>query len=750
MIGTLAIVTALLIATGALLHVRSASRTHALVENEIRASIERKGKSLSEYHALALRGLVTDNAFGDVRRLVEAARHDDPHIAYGLFLDAELKPWVYTSPTTSGDSPAEHWREIGIGADFVTAQGPRSARRRVFNQEVFEFSAPVRDEAGQRLGVVVYGLWVAPLETALVKARQESRTLLLTSVGLLSALTIASLILGWVLVRRAAERITRPLADLTRATTALAAGNRNLQVDIHSQDELEDLGDSFNRMVGELNESYASLEALNRTLEQRVEDRTRELADKNRDLRLVLDTVNEGLLTVSRDGRLAQGRSAMIDRWFGGWDGATRAVDFFNRVNPLFAELFALGFEALLDDVLPMEVSLAQMPARLQHRGRDFLFNYLPIQEGDRLVGLLIAINDVTEQLALSHQEAQQRELLALFQGMMRERIVFLAFIDEASQQVEQIVSGKNDLPTQRRLVHTLKGNASSAALNVIAGLCHAIEDELEENQFVMVTPTVVTLRERWKTLQDTLLHFGGDRSRGAVEIEAPEFERLQQDILRGLSGNELMARLVSFRCTPASKLFARLAEQAQSLATRLGRGELSIEIEDHGLRLDLQRWGPVWSELVHLVRNAVDHGIEPSEERRAQGKSAQGRLRFALSRDNDALAIEVEDDGRGIDWDGLRRSARARGLPDQTQEDLQAALFAPGVSARTQVSDTSGRGIGMNALLERVRELGGTISLKSRPKAGTLWRLSFPVSPTEAPTISGVAATAALPMAIS
>ncbi|HEY0713112.1 MAG TPA: ATP-binding protein, partial [Polyangia bacterium] len=362
----------------------------------------------------------------------------------------------------------------------------------------------------------------------------------------------------------------------------------------------------------------------------------------------------------------------------------------------------------------------------------------------------LVAINDVTEQLALSHQEAQQRELLAVFQGVMRERLVFLAFFDEASHQVEQIVAGKNDLATQRRLVHTLKGNASSIGLNLIARLCHTIEDELDENQVVVVTPTVVALGERWKALQDTLAHFAGDLGRGTIEIEAHEMERLEVDISRGLAGQDLIARLASFRCTPIAKLFARLATDAQSLASRLGRGELQIEVDDRGLRLDLQRWGPLFAELVHLVRNAVDHGIEPSDQRRAEGKPERGRLRFGASCADETLVIDVEDDGRGIDWEGIGRSARIRGVPAETRDDLQAALFAPGVSARGQASETSGRGIGMDALRQRVQELGGTITLTTRAKQGTKWRLSFPLSRAVAPSVAGPAVAAHRPLAIS
>jgi two-component system chemotaxis sensor kinase CheA len=172
------------------------------------------------------------------------------------------------------------------------------------------------------------------------------------------------------------------------------------------------------------------------------------------------------------------------------------------------------------------------------------------------------------------------------------------------------------------------------------------------------------------------------------------------------------------------------LAAQARSLSQRLGKGEPLIEIQGDGTRLDPALWGPLFSELVHLVRNAVDHGFEAAEQRAASGKPSQPRLTLKSSLQNGQLTIEIEDDGRGIDWRAVARSAAKQGIVAETEAELTAALFADGVSTSERVSDTSGRGVGMAAVQARVRELGGNIRVASRAGLGTCWTLSFPYPP--------------------
>jgi two-component system chemotaxis sensor kinase CheA len=739
MIGTLSVVCAAVLVMVAVLHIWTVRDTLSLVEAKIRESIIRKGQGLVSNHAQALRGLVADNAFSDVRRLVEGTLREDPELVYALFLGSDGQPWAYASPTTPAipnpatrpgrARPEVSWRELNLDPSVATARGLRSIRRNVFEQDVFEFSAPVISEDGSVVGAVIYGVSGAPLERALAKARGDSRRSLVTAISLLGLLALGTMVFGIALARQAAGRITQPLAELTRATTALAAGDRTLRVSIRSQDELEGLGDAFNQMVGELNESYARLEGLNRTLEQRVDERTRELASRNRELRLVLDTVNEGLLGLTPDGCLAPEHSAIIDRWFGHYPARAPFGEYMKDIDRGFAETFELGYEALKDGVLPEELCLAQLPSRLLHGQREYKVAYLPIGDGGRDSGLLVVINDVTEQLQLAQQDAEQRELLAVFQGFSRDRTGFLAFFDEASELLEQVASGVQDIVTQKRLIHTLKGNAQLASLNLIAQLCHRAEDEIDEYQRVQVTATIVALRSRWLTLTQSLRALVGDRGRDVVEIKTHDLEHLCDELGRGVPPARIIQRLSALRFELVERSLERLAGHARALTRRLGKGDVIIDIEGRGLRLDPRRWNPLWSEMVHVVRNAVDHGFETAEERRAAGKPPRPRLRLgAYLRDNE-FAIELEDDGRGIDWPAVRQAAAARGIAAQTERELADALFTNGFTTRNEVSTTSGRGVGLSAVYARVQEFQGHVVVQSRPGVGTCMRFSFPLS---------------------
>jgi two-component system, chemotaxis family, sensor kinase CheA len=126
-------------------------------------------------------------------------------------------------------------------------------------------------------------------------------------------------------------------------------------------------------------------------------------------------------------------------------------------------------------------------------------------------------------------------------------------------------------------------------------------------------------------------------------------------------------------------------------------------------------------------LRNAVDHGLEPPAERAAQGKPEHGRLELATRVDGEEFVIEVTDDGRGINWPKLGLRAQAAGLPYETRADLEAALFHDGVSTADEVTELSGRGVGLAAVKEAVLALNGRIAVQSHPHKGATFIFRFP-----------------------
>jgi two-component system chemotaxis sensor kinase CheA len=143
----------------------------------------------------------------------------------------------------------------------------------------------------------------------------------------------------------------------------------------------------------------------------------------------------------------------------------------------------------------------------------------------------------------------------------------------------------------------------------------------------------------------------------------------------------------------------------------------------------DAEKGSKLWSALVHIVRNAVDHGLDTAEERNALGKPQQATLQLRARAEAGSVLIEIIDDGRGVAWERVRQRAAERGLPSASRADLIEALFAPELSTRDQVTAISGRGMGLSAMREEVESLGGSIRMESETGRGCSWVVRVPAA---------------------
>lgn len=215
----------------------------------------------------------------------------------------------------------------------------------------------------------------------------------------------------------------------------------------------------------------------------------------------------------------------------------------------------------------------------------------------------------------------------------------------------------------------------------------------------------------------------------GAVQLSRQEHVAFVDALVRSGADVSLIHEARSWRSPSTQSLVERLRGQVERIGRQLGK-EIDIDVVDDGHRVPREGMEPFFAGLVHVVRNAIDHGIEDAARREAAGKSSRGRVRLVATNTDGVFEVAIEDDGRGIDWDAVRQRALMKGLPAQTPDDLQRALFADGLSTRDEVTDISGRGVGLGAVREGCLALGGDVVGDTRPGQGTAFRFRFPTTP--------------------
>lgn len=194
----------------------------------------------------------------------------------------------------------------------------------------------------------------------------------------------------------------------------------------------------------------------------------------------------------------------------------------------------------------------------------------------------------------------------------------------------------------------------------------------------------------------------------------------------------DLRERIMAVRMIPIKTLFSKFHRLVRDLVTVTGKSA-DLEIEGEETELDKTVIEKIGDPLTHLIRNSMDHGLETPEERRAAGKPETGTVRLVAYQQGGKICIEVSDDGRGIDRDRVVQKAVEKGLipADQSLTDEQAfaLIFKPGFSTAPQVTELSGRGVGMDVVKRNVEELGGTIAIKSERGKGTQMRIALPLT---------------------
>jgi two-component system, chemotaxis family, sensor kinase CheA len=563
----------------------------------------------------------------------------------------------------------------------------------------------------------------------------------------ISAVTAVAVILLTVIGYLLYRQITGPISRMQSMMTEIAVNQdftRRLPVD-----RMDEVGHSivaFNGMV------------------EKIEAASAQIRQKTADMQAMLQNIPQGILTVVDGNTIHPEYSAFLESVFETTDIAGR--DLMELVfsdttlgADTLSQIEAIGGACIGEDVMNFEFNGHLMVGEVEKKMADGRIKILDLSwspitdDADMVIRLMLCVRDVTElrQLAAEANE-QKNELEMIGEILAVSPAKFAEFISSARRfldENEQIVYQNPEVTAFAiaklfRNMHTIKGNGRTYGLLHLANVVHAVEqhyDDLRHPETGVVWNQEFLLQElarvrvtidRYARINEVTL----GRNAPAMQTQSVERHILMidrkhiQDSLHRLETvntanlhelvavrNEVRQTLRLLGTESLAEMLTSVTDSLPALAADLGKLAPKVEIDDNGYVIHSHASALFRNVFMHLIRNAVDHGLETAEERRAQGKPEAGTIRLQMGVMDNMLHLALSDDGRGLALARIRQAAIEKQMIgiDQVVSDVELAqlIMRPGFSTRSEVTDVSGRGVGMDAVLDFVTREHGRIEIQ-------------------------------------
>jgi len=516
--------------------------------------------------------------------------------------------------------------------------------------------------------------------------------------------------------------------------------------------ELAIFQDSFNKMKKDLKETSDSLKEYSSSLEEKVEDRAK-------DLKNLLENLGQGFMVFDNDGIVQPGCSNVTLQLFG-----------CDPTNKKFSEVLQykkddkVALESWIKNVWKGKISFREMaplgPSSFEKFERYVELEYRPIFVEERgsskkLERVICIASDKTKERDLEKLADREKSQAHMVLKIISDRNGFQSMIREVKRNITDIkrdIIEKNekiDLKNIFRIMHTSKGAFSSYSMKELSSLAHRFEDqilEIEKNDinldedskmFNNLRTKINYLEEKLENfLEENKLIFEGGNESGDDLRQDKLLERFKKFIIDKEGSESKIYQDFSgeFYSKKISECFERFFPIVKELEERLGK-VLDLKIESSPIKINYQFYEPFILSCIHIFRNCADHGIEDTEERIANGKTPMGYITIRFKKVmSDKLQIAIKDDGRGITPKRIKDIAiskdilsakEANNLPDSKILQL---IFHEDFSTKNEVTEFSGRGVGLSAVLVEVKKLNGNILVASKEGAGTSFMISLPL----------------------
>ncbi len=491
-------------------------------------------------------------------------------------------------------------------------------------------------------------------------------------------------------------------------------------------------------------------------LELKVIDRTQHLNSANAKLQqqsknqqTLLAGLSEGVFYFDKSGSIADERSPALEKILPGSKELGNAIDFFAEFSGISSKDTAQVIESLWDKefLSPFE-STAKILGKevvVEHKNEQRIvrFEYKEQNDhNDQLDKVIVFVNDITEQREAERRQnimAERIKRISLaasnFEGFRDFRTEAINLLKNIDEHFSNENSDLNSVELKRNL-HTLKGITATFEFSSLATTVHEIEGLIANDSKIdniKVKNNWEILKDQWKfEISDIEEVLGLQKQENYIRIVKKKYKDFGRAIF---SKNDLYltSKLINLTEYPPTQVLGRYSQYITAMATKRDK-TIHVAFTPDSDEISFEVIKKIDNALVHLLKNCVDHGIESHSEREKVGKMREGKILIGCYKKDNMLHLTIKDDGRGINTETLARKATELKIWENqlkekaTFQEKINLIFLPMVSTANKITETSGRGIGMNAVKKIIEGLGGKISVYSEFGSGTQFEIDVPI----------------------
>lgn len=499
-----------------------------------------------------------------------------------------------------------------------------------------------------------------------------------------------------------------------------------------------------------LQKAQQELEQYSKNLEKMVEERTLQISSMNRLMKALLDSLSQGFFIFNKDGLCLEVSSKACETTIETSPAGKMIWDVL-KLGDKKAEGFKKWMMTLFMEMLPFEDLAPLGPTEFPHsENKNIALEYFPLRNDDQQIdGVVVVASDITSLVEARKQAETEKQHAKLIIHLIRSKNEMGRFIRESQSMLQDLQTtlaknpGQWDTEAIFRSLHTLKGGAGLFSVQKLADSCHAAETCLSAYKETTNDTTAAQLLKQCQEVQSQFAHFLQETKEilgssilsqeRLLEVPASDlnilFEKLQSHPQALAAAEKTLGHLLF---EPVKNFFEPYKEVAHRIAEKENKVLREIQFMGEDLTVVPEIYGPLFATFVHAFRNAVDHGIEAPAVRHQAGKPEGGSILVRFERRDlpaPTLRIALTDDGAGIDTKKIRAKLATKGISthNETDREVMQHIFDSQFSTKEQVTETSGRGVGMDAIKYEAQQLGGKAWVESALGKGSTLYIEVP-----------------------